>query len=103
LGPKGFFSIILHNLEDKNKNCIFDGGSYFFKTVGIFLWFWMEKFSHETKDFGHSPVWIRLYSLPEELWLEEVLTGIGNTIGIYVKTSEETNQRRYTSYACIYV
>ena len=58
LGSKGFFSIILHNLEDKNKNCIFDGGPYFFKSVGIFLRFWMEKFSPKTKDFGHAPVWI---------------------------------------------
>jgi hypothetical protein len=33
------------------------------------------------------------------------LAGIGNTIGIYVKSSEATKQRRYTSYAriCIYL
>jgi hypothetical protein len=35
--------------------------------------------------------------------LEEVLAGIGNTIGVYVKSSEATKQRRYTSYACICV
>jgi hypothetical protein len=33
------------------------------------------------------------------------LAGIGNTIGIYVKSSEATKQRRYTSYAriCVYL
>jgi hypothetical protein len=51
----------------------------------------------------HAPVWIHLYSLPYEFWLEEILAGIGNTIGIYVKSSEETKKRRYTSYACICV
>jgi hypothetical protein len=34
-----------------------------------------------------SPVWIRLYSLPQEFWLEEILMGIGNTIDQYVKAS----------------
>jgi hypothetical protein len=46
-----------------------------------------------------APVWIRLYSLPQEFWLEEILMGIGNTVGQYVKTSEATKQRKYTSYA----
>jgi hypothetical protein len=37
--------------------------------------------------------------------LEEILAGIGNTLGIYVKASEVTKQRRYTSYAriCVYL
>jgi hypothetical protein len=103
LGSKGFFTIILHNLEDRNR--IFDGGPYFFNSAGLFLRFWTERFSPEKEDFAHAPVWIRLYSLPQEFWLEEVLAGIGNTIGIYVKSSEATKQRRYTSYArlCVYL
>jgi hypothetical protein len=103
LGSKGFFTIILHNLEDRNR--IFDGGPYFFNSAGLFLRFWTEKFRPEQEDFSHAPVWIRLYSLPQEFWLEEVLAGIGNTIGIYVKSSEATKQRRYTSYAriCVYL
>jgi hypothetical protein len=103
LGSKGFFTIIFHNLEDRNR--IFDGGPYFFNSAGLFLRFWTEKFSPEKEDFAHAPVWIRLYSLPQEFWLEEVLAGIGNTIGVYVKSSEATKQRRYTSYAriCVYL
>jgi hypothetical protein len=103
LGSKGFFTIIFYNLEDRNR--IFDGGPYFFNSAGLFLRFWTEKFSPEKEDFAHAPVWIRLYSLPQEFWLEEVLAGIGNTIGIYVKSSEATKQRRYTSYAriCVYL
>jgi hypothetical protein len=65
----------------------------------------MEKFSLEKEDFAHALVWICLYSLPQEFWLEEILAGIGNTIGVYVKSSEATKQRRYTSYAriCVYL
>jgi hypothetical protein len=50
-----------------------------------------------------APVWIHLYSLPQEFWLEEILMGIGNTIDQYVKASEATRQRKYTSYARIRV
>jgi hypothetical protein len=32
------------------------------------------------------PVWIHLYSLSQEFWLEDILMGIGNTIGRYVKS-----------------
>jgi hypothetical protein len=103
LGSKGFFTIILHNLEDRNR--IFEGGSYFYNSVGLFLRFWTERFNPEKEDFSHAPVWLRLYSLPQEFWLEEILAGIGNTIGSYVKASEATKQRRYTAYAriCVYL
>jgi hypothetical protein len=63
LGSKGFFTIILHNLEDRNR--IFYGGSYFYNSAGLFLRFWTKKFSPEKEDFVHAPVWIRLYSLPQ--------------------------------------
>jgi hypothetical protein len=58
----------------------------------------MERFNPEKEDFTHALVWLRLYSLPQEFWLEEILVGINNTIGIYIKASEATKQRRYTTY-----
>jgi hypothetical protein len=64
LGSKGFFTIIFHNLEDQNR--VFEGGPYFFNSAGLFLRFWTEKFSPEKEDFAHAPVWIILYSLPQE-------------------------------------
>jgi hypothetical protein len=37
--------------------------------------------------------------------MEEILMGIGNTVGQYVKSSEAKKQRKYTSYAriCVYI
>jgi hypothetical protein len=103
LSSKGFFTIILYNLEDKDR--IFENGSYFFNSAGLFLRFWTERFSPDKEDFTMAPVWIRLYSLPQEFWLEEILMGIGNTLGQYVRASEATRQRKYTSYAriCVYM
>jgi hypothetical protein len=65
----------------------------------------MDRFSPEKENFAYAPVWIRLYSLPQEFWLEEILAGIGNTLGRHVKSSEATKQRKYTSYAriCVYM
>lgn len=53
----------------------------------------------------YASVWIFLYSLLWEFWLEEILIGNGNTLGIYIKSSEETRQKRYISYAriCVYM
>jgi hypothetical protein len=64
LGSKGFLTIILHNLKDRNH--IFDGGPYFYNSAGLFLRFWTEKFNPKREDFSHALVWIRLYSLPQE-------------------------------------
>jgi hypothetical protein len=103
LSSKGFFTVIFYNLEDKDR--VFENGPYFFNSAGLFLRFWTERFSPDKEDFTMAPVWIRLYSLPQEFWLEEILMGIGNTLGQYVKASEATKQRKYTSYAriCVYM
>jgi hypothetical protein len=103
LSSKGFFTVIFYNLEDKDH--IFEGGPYFYNSVGLYLRFWTDRFCPEKENFSYAPVWIHLYSLPQEFWLEEILMGIGNTLGKHVKSSEATKQRKYTSYAriCVYM
>jgi hypothetical protein len=44
---------------------------------------------------------MRLYSLLLDYWLPSTFEEIGNKLGKYVKTSEETLKGRYTSYARI--
>ena len=48
-------------------------------------------------------VWIRLFSLPCEYSNLEILQDIGNSIGEFVKVTEQTKQQRYTTFAHIYV
>jgi hypothetical protein len=62
LGLNGFFTIILYNLEDKDK--IFENGPYFFNSGGLYLRFWTDCFNPKKEEFSYAPVWIRLYSLP---------------------------------------
>jgi hypothetical protein len=85
LGLKGFFTIIFYNLEDKDR--VFEDGPYFYNSARLFLKFWMDCFNPEKEKFVTALVWIHLYSLPQELWLENILMGIGNTLGQYVKYS----------------
>ena len=44
-----------------------------------------------------------MYSLPLEYWRDEVLEGIDNTLGSFVRLSEQTRKKKFTSYACICV
>jgi hypothetical protein len=63
----------------------------------------MNLFSPKKEDFTMAIFWIRLYFLPQEFWLEEILMGIENMMGRYVKYSKATKQIKYTSYDRIYV
>jgi len=103
LGAKGFFTMIFFNEADRIN--VFDNGPYFFNYAGLYLRPWKERFNPDSENLTIAPVWIRLYSLPSEYWKEEILVDIGNTIGVFVKVSEQTKQRIYTSYAriCLYV
>lgn len=59
------------DIEDRNR--VFGNGPYIFNSAGLYLRFWMEKFNPDTEDFTRPPLWIRLYSLPQEYWDEEIL------------------------------
>jgi hypothetical protein len=50
-------------------------------------------------------VWIRLYSLPQEFWDKEMLNGIENTLGSFVKILEVKKVGQYASYTwiCVYM
>ena len=86
LGSKVFFTTIFHSLED--RAWVFDNGPYFYGSVGLHMHYWTKKFNPDKEDFTCVPVWIRLYSLPQEFWNEGVFSRIGNTLGSYVKTTE---------------
>ena len=55
------------------------------------------------EDLTVATVWIRLVGLPREYWDMEILRDIGNSIGEFVKVTEQMRLQRYTTLACIYV
>ena len=64
LGLKGLFTIIFHCMDDKAS--VEDGGPYFFNATSLYLRNWVERFTLENEDFSWAPVWIWIYSLPQE-------------------------------------
>lgn len=101
LGPKGFFTAIFFCLED--KYIILGAGPYFFNSAGLYLREWIPRFNPDKEDLTWALVWIRMYSLPDEYWDEDILKDIGNGLGEYIKAAEETKLCKYTSYARICV
>jgi len=88
-------------MDDKDR--IFDGGPYFFASVGLYMRPWKPNFAPEQETFKQVPVWIRLFSLSIDYWGHAALEQIGNNLGTFIKASEETLQKRYTSCARICV
>lgn len=65
----------------------------------------MPRFNPDKEDLTWAPVWIRLYSLPDEYSEEDCLKGIGNGVGEYIRAADETKTRKYISYAriCVFI
>lgn len=101
LGAKGFFTVVFTSLEDKDR--VFEGGPYFLAAAGLYIRPWKPNFVPERESFTQVPVWIRLFSLPIDYWCLSALKQIGDKLGTFVKASEVTMQKRYTTYARICV
>lgn len=103
LGVKGFFTIIFYSMEDKNQ--VFEGGPYFYNSVGLYLTFCQEKFNLDRVDLSIALVWLKLYSLPCQFCRPKILEDIGNALGSFVKIADQTKRMRYVSYAriCVYL
>jgi hypothetical protein len=84
LGSKGLFTISFASVEDIEG--VFEKGPYFFNFVGLYLRIWTKNLIPEKEYFIISPLWIQLYLSPQEFWDEEILVGIGNTLGSFVQT-----------------
>lgn len=80
-----------------------DEGPYLFYLAGLFLRNWIERFNPNKEDINSDPIWIKLYSLPQDYWDELSLKEIGSHLGEFIKIVEETKLNRYIAYARIYV
>lgn len=67
--------------------------------------YWEECCNPDKEKFIVAWVWVSLFGLPMDFYDLEILEGIGNTIGSFVKIAETTKKGWYTSYArmCVYM
>lgn len=100
-GGQGIFTVIFANLEDKER--IFEEGPHFMNNTGLFMRYWEDRYNPDEEKIMAAPIWVRLFGLLIEFWDPEILEGIGNSIGTFVKVAESMKRGKYTSYARISV
>jgi len=61
---QGLFYNHLPSIEDREH--VFHNGPYSFNSTGLHLGIWKEELSPEKEEFTVAPVWIQIYSLPQE-------------------------------------
>lgn len=89
----------------QDKEIVFENGPYFYYNVVLFMRYWDECYNPDKEKFLAALVWVRLFSLLMDFWDLQILEGIGNMIGSFVKIVETTKKGSYTSYAriCVYM
>jgi len=95
--------VIFANLEDKERT--FEEGPYSMNNAGLFMRHWEDRYNPNNEKMLVAPIWVRLFGLPMEFWDPDILEGIGNTSGTFVKVAKSTKRGNYTSYAriCVYM
>jgi hypothetical protein len=61
---KGFFTTVFNNVKDCKR--VLKNNPYFFNSAGLYLILWTKNSILAKEDFIVVPVWIHLYSLPQE-------------------------------------
>jgi len=85
------------------RDSIISSGPWFWGTSGLFMTPWFPDFDPNKMTVTKMPVWVRLYNLPLHFWNEQVLEGIGNSLGKYIKTDLERIDERIYTFARICV
>lgn len=101
LFSKGFF--IVKFLSAIERDIVMQEGPWFWGSTGVFITPWFPGFDANTMVVLKMPVWVRLHNLPIHLWNQQVLTGIGNTIGRYIKMDTQRIEERIFTFARICV
>ncbi|KAF7822851.1 uncharacterized protein G2W53_020995 [Senna tora] len=98
----GFFIIRFGNTEDRWSALLH--GPTIINGHLLAIDFWKQGFnSSVTKSFSSSPVWIKLESLPIELFAPNILIRIGNSIGKFIGIDGNTHNMCIAKHARICV
>ncbi|GLJ48784.1 hypothetical protein SUGI_1028780 [Cryptomeria japonica] len=90
--PNNFFISIFENVED--KEAILQEGVWKIEEHPIFMKKWYANFDPKRMDLYDKEVWIRLYNLPIEYWLEDCLMKIGRLLGTITGIDKEIVENR---------
>lgn len=72
-------------------------------SVRLFLRYWEECYNPDKEEFLEALVWVRLFSLLDELSEPNILEGIGNVIGQFMKVLDIAKRQWHVAYTYISV
>ena len=98
---RGFFTVDFVTAEDRTT--IQASGPWFWGKSGLFMKPWNPSFDPTSEQISSAPVWVRLPNLPLHLWNSTSLEAIGNALGTFYFSSEDTQAYFKTTYARICV
>jgi len=101
LTSKGFFEFTFASQEDLCK--VWAAGTANLKPGVLRLFEWAKDFNIHTHRQTHAQVWIRLWELPQEYWMERTLYEIAGAVGTPLLIDHVTRNRLFGHYARILV
>lgn len=101
LAGNSYFLVNFSCMSDRNR--VFEGGPYFYNSVGLFVKPWHPGFNSAEDLPSRVPVWIRLPRLPLEFWREDILRQIAAVLGKPTAIAHQSLDKKVISYARICV
>ena len=98
---RGFYEFFFASQE--YMRTVWAAGTVNFKPELLRFFEWTKDFNLHTQRQTHAQVWIRLWELPQEYWMERTLYEIAGAIGTLLLIDNVTRNRLYGHYARILV
>jgi hypothetical protein len=88
LTTKGWLGFVFDTAKDVKKILLLE---WWLDTSILTLKIWKPLFNPSMEIFDFNPIWVKLPKLPLEWWLKYCLKALGNRLGGFITTMEETN------------
>jgi len=98
---RGFYEFLFNSQDDMRT--VWVAGTVNLKPGLLRLFEWKKDFNMQTQRQTHTQVWIRLWELPQEYWMERTLYEIVGAVGTPLLIDNVTRNRLYGHYARILV
>jgi len=98
---RGFYEFTFASHEDLCK--VWAAGTVSLKPGVLRLFEWSKDFNMHTQRQTHAQVWICLWELPQEYWMERTLLEIAGVVGTPLLIDQVTKNRLFGLYARILV
>jgi hypothetical protein len=98
---RGFYEFFFNSQDDMKT--VWAAGTVSLKPGLLRLFDWKKDFNMHTHRQTHTQVWVRLWELPEEYWMERTLYEIAGAVGTPLLIDNVTRNRLYGHYARILV